>query len=88
MSGLRVTNWLIDKPIPCLRSARKWGGYTGGNMDRPVLQRLIGDINRRAIDCVVVYMWIFGKQAQPFVPLLFLIEDGQRLAPGCLPGCR
>lgn len=31
------------------------GGYTGGNMDRPALQRLIDDINRRAIDCVVVY---------------------------------
>jgi site-specific DNA recombinase len=31
------------------------GGFTGGNMDRPALQRLIDDINRRAIDCVVVY---------------------------------
>ncbi len=31
------------------------GGYTGGNMDRPALQRLLSDINRKAVDCVVVY---------------------------------
>ena len=31
------------------------GGYTGGNMDRPALQRLMDEINRRTIDCVVVY---------------------------------
>jgi site-specific DNA recombinase len=31
------------------------GGYTGGNMDRPALQRLLGDIDRKAVDCVVVY---------------------------------
>jgi len=31
------------------------GGYTGGNMERPALQRLLADINQRAVDCVVVY---------------------------------
>src|SRR5574340_751128 len=40
------------EPLPDLYDD---GGYTGGNMDRPALQRLIDDINRRAIDCVVVY---------------------------------
>jgi site-specific DNA recombinase len=31
------------------------GGYTGANMDRPGLQSLLADIDRRAVDCVVVY---------------------------------
>ena len=31
------------------------GGYSGGNMDRPALKRLIEDIKARRIDMVVVY---------------------------------
>src|SRR5215475_12469813 len=31
------------------------GGYTGGNMDRPALQRLLADIEAGQIDCVVIY---------------------------------
>ena len=31
------------------------GGFTGGNLDRPALQRLLEDIEARHIDCVVVY---------------------------------
>lgn len=31
------------------------GGFTGGNMDRPALRRLIADIEAGKIDCVVVY---------------------------------
>ena len=31
------------------------GGYTGGNMDRPGLQRLLADIEAGKVDCVVVY---------------------------------
>lgn len=31
------------------------GGFTGGNMDRPALQRLMADIRAGKIDCVVVY---------------------------------
>jgi site-specific DNA recombinase len=31
------------------------GGYGGGNLDRPALQRLLQDIERGRIDCVVVY---------------------------------
>ncbi len=31
------------------------GGFTGGNMDRPALQRLLADIEGRRIDCVIVY---------------------------------
>src|SRR5262249_13901692 len=31
------------------------GGFTGGNVDRPALQRLLADIRAGQIDCVVVY---------------------------------
>jgi site-specific DNA recombinase len=31
------------------------GGYSGGNPDRPALQRLIADVRAGAVDCVVVY---------------------------------
>src|SRR5208282_3843714 len=31
------------------------GGFTGGNMDRPALQRLIADIQAGKIDCTIVY---------------------------------
>ncbi|HEY1067608.1 MAG TPA: recombinase family protein [Pirellulales bacterium] len=31
------------------------GGFTGGNMERPALQRLIADIKADKVDCVVVY---------------------------------
>src|ERR1700730_12252522 len=31
------------------------GGYTGGNLDRPALQKLVADIKAGRFDCVVVY---------------------------------
>ncbi|MCO6438158.1 MAG: recombinase family protein [Phycisphaerae bacterium] len=31
------------------------GGFTGGNMDRPALQRLLRDIEDGKVDCIVVY---------------------------------
>jgi site-specific DNA recombinase len=31
------------------------GGYTGGNMDRPALKRLLAAVEERTIDCVIVY---------------------------------
>ena len=31
------------------------GGFTGGNMERPALQRLLADIEAGRVDCVVVY---------------------------------
>ncbi len=39
----------------CLPEKYDDGGYTGGNMDRPALTRLLDDIRARKIDCVVVY---------------------------------
>jgi len=31
------------------------GGYTGGNMERPAVKRLMADIEAGRVDCVVVY---------------------------------
>ncbi len=39
----------------CLSDRYDDGGYTGGNMERPALRRLLADIDAGKIDCVVVY---------------------------------
>src|SRR5450755_1133989 len=39
----------------CLVDAYDDGGFTGGNMDRPALQRLLADIQAGKIDGVIVY---------------------------------
>jgi len=39
----------------CLPERYDDGGFTGGNMDRPALQRLLADIDAGTVDCVVVY---------------------------------
>jgi site-specific DNA recombinase len=39
----------------CLPERYDDGGFTGGNLDRPALKRLMADIEQGKIDCVVVY---------------------------------
>jgi site-specific DNA recombinase len=39
----------------CLEARYDDGGFTGGNIDRPALKRLLADIEAHKIDCVVVY---------------------------------
>ncbi len=39
----------------CLPERYDDGGFTGGNIDRPALQRLLADIRAGMIDCVAVY---------------------------------
>ena len=39
----------------CLATPYDDGGFTGGNMDRPALKRLLADIEAGKVDCVVVY---------------------------------
>jgi site-specific DNA recombinase len=38
-----------------IKTAYDDGGYSGGSMDRPALQRLLSDIRERLVDVVVVY---------------------------------
>ena len=39
----------------CLTDRYDDGGYTGGNMERPALKRLLADIEAGKVDCIVVY---------------------------------
>lgn len=39
----------------CLPDRYDDGGFTGGNMDRPALRRLMADIEAGKIDCIIVY---------------------------------
>jgi site-specific DNA recombinase len=39
----------------CLPDRYDDGGFTGGNMDRPAVRRLLADIEAGKVDCVIVY---------------------------------
>jgi site-specific DNA recombinase len=39
----------------CLPEHYDDGGFTGGNLDRPALKRLLADVDKGLIDCLVVY---------------------------------
>lgn len=39
----------------CLPDRYDDGGFTGGNMERPALKRLLADIEAGKVDCIVVY---------------------------------
>src|SRR5471030_3357743 len=39
----------------CVADRYDDGGFTGGNMDRPALKRLMADVEAGGIDCLIVY---------------------------------
>ncbi len=49
IASQKAEGWL------CLPDRYDDGGFTGGNMERPALKRLLGDIEAGKIDCVIVY---------------------------------
>jgi len=49
------------------------GGFTGSNIDRPEMQRLIGDVKNGLIDCVLVYK--LDRLSRSQKDTLYLIED-------------
>lgn len=52
------------------------GGFTGGNMDRPALRRLIADIKARKVDIVVCYkVDRFSRSLHDFSELMRLFSE-------------
>ena len=49
VSAQRHEGWI------CLPDRYDDGGYTGGNLERPAMRRLLADIEAGKVDCVVVY---------------------------------
>ncbi len=49
IASRKEQNWRV------LPAAYNDGGFTGGNMDRPAVHRLLDDIQAGKVDCVVVY---------------------------------
>jgi site-specific DNA recombinase len=54
-SGEAFIKSLMHEGWECLSGHYDDGGFTGGNMERPALKRLLADIEASKIDCVVVY---------------------------------
>ena len=57
---LIVSEWYIDD------------GYTGANMDRPELQRLVNDCSRKRVKCVVAFK--LDRLSRSMIDGLYLIE--------------
>lgn len=57
---LIISDWYIDD------------GYTGANMDRPELQRLVNDCSRKRVKCVVA--WKLDRLSRSMIDGLYLIE--------------
>jgi len=64
----------------CLPDRYDDGGFTGGNMERPALRRLMADIEAGRIDCVVVYKLGRNTCSSPKVHLVGRLtsEDKKR----------
>ena len=54
-SGENYIRSMTGEGWQCLPDRYDDGGFTGGNMERPALKRLMADIAAGRIDCVVVY---------------------------------
>lgn len=57
---LIISDWYIDD------------GYTGANMDRPELQRLVNDCSRKKVKCVVAFK--LDRLSRSMIDGLYLIE--------------
>ena len=56
----------------CLPQRYDDGGFTGGNMERPALQRLLADIRAGKVDCVVTYK--VDRLSMPAVRAMFSLR--------------
>ena len=51
----------MRRPTRLLPDHYDEGGFSGGNPDRPALQRRLADIEARRVDCLVVYCLVVYK---------------------------
>jgi site-specific DNA recombinase len=54
-SGENYIKAQVEEGWACLPDRYDDGGFTGGNMERPALKRLLADVEAGKIDCIVVY---------------------------------
>jgi site-specific DNA recombinase len=54
-SGENYIKAQVEEGWICLPDRYDDGGFSGGNMERPALQRLLADVEAGKIDCIVVY---------------------------------
>ena len=54
------------------------GGFTGANLDRPALQRLLADVEAGRVDCIVVYKYDrLSRSLADFMKLLEILDRHQ-----------
>src|SRR5207245_1482977 len=62
----------------CLPTRYDDGGFTGGNMDRPALQRLLADIQAGQVDAIVVYkLDRFSRSLLDFAKMMETLDRHQ-----------
>jgi site-specific DNA recombinase len=54
-SGENYIKAQVEEGWVCLSDRYDDGGFSGGNMDRPALKRLLADVEAGKVDCIVVY---------------------------------
>jgi len=87
----QLENYSIEEQTARLKAycaARGWvladiyvdGGFSGGNLNRPALQKMLSDIQKNTVDAVIVYK--LDRLSRSQKDTLTLIED-HLLANGC-----
>ena len=77
-SGEAYIQSQVGEGWTCLPDRYDDGGFTGGNMDRPALRRLIADIEAGKVQCVVVYkVDRLSRSLLDFAKLLEIFERHQ-----------
>src|SRR5207244_2399015 len=62
----------------CLPTLYDDGGFTGGNMDRPALQRLLADIEAGHVDAIIVYkLDRFSRSLLDFAKMMETLDKHQ-----------
>jgi site-specific DNA recombinase len=70
IASQRSAGWL------CLPDRYDDGGYTGGNMERPALKRLLADVAADKVDCIIVYkVDRLSRSLMDFARIIAVLEE-------------